>query len=117
MNTNTILWVVGGGIALIAISVVVNITIINPRAPETSPAVVEETPVEQPSAEQRTGLYDETAAEREARQNLCDPIQEKINAEIEATGKRGISNFSPSLQAEIKAVEGKCRLIGDSDGF
>lgn len=105
MNTNTVVWLLAGAGALIVLSVVVNIAIINPKAEEAAPVV------------KRVGIYNETRAEREARKALCNPVQTKIYAEIAATGKRGTENFSLGLQNEIRALKGKCRFIGDEEGF
>jgi len=105
MQTNTIFWLVGGGVALIAISVVVNITIISPK-PE-APAAIEE----------RVGIREETREQRADRLAACKPVQEKIDAEVAQTGKRGVENFSPELQEKIAALKGQCTFIGDEEGF
>ncbi len=99
METKTILWLVGGGIALIAISIVVNITIINPPSKDVT---------ENPS-----GVEVPTQAEELANDKLCDEIQAKIDAE----GRPGWDGLSETLQAEIEASGDTCTLQGNGKQF
>jgi hypothetical protein len=96
---NVVLWILGGGAVLVAISVVINVTIINPPNKD--------------EASNPSGIAVPTQAEEQAREKLCAGLQEKIDAE----GRPGWDGLSEGLRTEIEASNNLCTLQGDGKQY